>query len=627
LLVHEQEQCFSMSAKKQWFLCILYASIFGSYCGLEIDTFAKDISLFHINSLWLFFNVLLIPLSLIIVYVVFAASQRLWTSRIVSIAISGLMSICFHLAIFFALYKSVRKLDFDFYFFWYNTDDALPALWNLYAPWFPLTIFSLIAFTIFQKQAYAPLMRLLKKSPQKGCWTLAALFLFCGLCQFLTIDTVRGSASGFIYKSFISDRRLRTDYPKLYKKHIAALQLDAPAKTKRFDPSILGDNIFVVKQESLNGLLTGPKVTPQLLRASQDGIFFPKFYGNSVQSLRGYECILCGVPPSAAGPLVDEYPAEEIKKLACLPQVFHGLGYHTLYFFGGSRNPRIVRFAESIGFEKVLADDIVQPEDVKYDWGYREDVFFTRVFQYLQKHYVNQKTFVFVDTGATNHAPFKILDKGLINKVPFPIPEKYEEKLSNTTFVQDTYFGHFYDLFKEQYAAKGSLIAVSDHSYPIPVHPDNSFNERGAYEENFMISFLFVPTATGKTHFNRRSTVAKRFSQMDILPTMLDLIGMEQKSLLGESFAPWLRASPRSARSGPSKMKISIQPYEGGYISAIKYPQKYLFDVCGRNTFVYDLATDPGEVSPSVHKIEEYLPLIREFFRNSGPSYYANSLK
>jgi arylsulfatase A-like enzyme len=274
-----------------------------------------------------------------------------------------------------------------------------------------------------------------------------------------------------------------------------------------------------------------------------------------------------------------------------------------------------MRFAESIGFEKVLADDIVQPGDVKFDWGYREDVFYHRVYEYLQKYHGNDKLFVFIDTGATNHTPFEILDDELLDKIPFPKPKKFEEHLSNTTFVQDGYFGYFYDLFREHYASRGSMVVASDHSWPIPIHKNNIFNERGAYEENFRIPMLFVPPSSRREQFATGTIVTQRFSQMDIFPTVLNLIGLEQKHLLGESFAFWLLASQNHQRSDPRRTKISIQPYGGGLISAVRYPEKYVFDVLSQNYTVFDLEKDPGEGSPTVHLGGEHASIIREFFQ------------
>lgn len=593
-------------------------ALFGSFCGLEIDTFLGDLPFFQISTLLLLVNVLSIMLVPLMTYMAAASAQRLWANRAAKTGILVLNAMYFHLVAFLLLYKAARGIDFDFYFFWYNMSDALPVLWKLYAPWFPAVVLSVAGFIFLQKPAFSPIMNAVKRAPRKAGLFLMAIFACSVFCQCATFHAIRGSTAGFLYASFFSNRNLRSDYRKLYREHIEARRSDAPRTANQGNPSVMGDAIFFIKQESLNGLLVGPKITPQLLRASRDGIRFEKFYANSIQSIRGYECILCGVPPNLTGALVDEFSPRELKDLGCLPRIFKALGYRSLYFFGGSRNPRIMRFAESIGFDEVLADDIVQPEDIKFDWGYREDIFFTRVFEYLQQNHVHDKIFVFIDTGATNHTPFKVLDDTLLNKVPFPQPKKFEEHLANTTFVQDVYFGHLYDLFRERYANRGSLLLASDHSWPIPIHKHNIYNERGAYEENFMATMVFVPPASMKERFATGTTVKERFSQMDIFPTVLNLLGLEEKQPLGESFAPWLLAARNGKPSEPRKTKISIQPYGGGYISAVCYPEKYLFDVLGQRVKIFDLEKDPGELSPVVRSTEEYASLITEFFQNES---------
>jgi hypothetical protein len=604
-----------MSKKIRWSLLIFYLAVVGSYCGLEIDTFIQDLPFFQIATLLLFTNVLFILLLPVFTYALLPMFRSPWINRTVRISVLFLNSLFIHFMILLALYKSIRKVDFDFYLFWYNTAVALPVLWKLFAPWVIAVFLSIAAFIILQQQAFSLIAEKLKNA-RKPAVILTAIIVAGVACQLATIHSIRGSFAGFVYANFISNRQLKNDYRRLYRAHIEALQADTTADIHPGSASKLGDVIFVVKQESLNDLLVGPRVTPQLLKASRDGILMRHLYASSIQSIRGYECILCGVPPNIERALVDNYTAEEINKLHSLPRIFKAMGYRTLYFFGGSRNPRIVKFARAIGFDKVLADDIVHPEDIKFDWGYREDIFYTRIDEYIQDHCANDKLFVFIDTGATNHTPFEVLDDALLDRIPFPNPEKFTERISNTTFVQDAYFGRFYDIYRRHYADRGSLIAVSDHAWPIPRHKNNIYNERGAYEENFLITLLFVPPAATRMDFAIGETVAHRFSQMDIYPSILDLIGLEHSRLLGESFAPWLLATKDRPQTGPVKTKLSIQPYGGGFISVVQYPSKYLFDILGGKVRIFDLTQDPEERNPEIGDPAEYMYLIEDFFRN-----------
>jgi len=551
-----------------------------------------------------------------IIYALFSSTRHLWKNRAVRIVVLLSIALYSHFAAFLAIYKSVRKIHFDFYFLRYNLSDAVPTLWKLFAPWFPVVLLSILAFIFLQTPAFSTLIDGSKRPRRKTITVLAALFLFSASLQLATIRNTQGSAAGFLYTNFFSDRRLRNDYTKLFAEHINALRSDPPKVNGSLNPSVMGDAIFFIKQESLNGFLAGPQVTPQLMHAMTDGILFTRVYANSIQSLRGYGCILCGVPPSITSDIADDYPPGVLNELDCLPKIFKSLGYHPLYFFGGSRNARIIHFAESIGFEKVLSDEIVQPGDFKFDWGYREDIYFGRVLDYLRKNFAGKKIFAFIDTGATNHTPFHVLDEAMKDEVPYPQAENFEQHLSNATFVQDAYFGQFYDAFREDYGERGSLVVVSDHAWPIRMHKDNIYNERGAYEENFLIPMLIVPPRSLKDRFATGTVCRHRFSQMDIVPTILEMIGMERRRLLGESFAPWLLRSPVRLPQPPQKTKISVQPYGGGFISVVRYPEKYLFDVLGKNVKVYDLDSDPGEQSPSVLDVGKYMPLIRNFFHN-----------
>ena len=120
---------------------------------------------------------------------------------------------------------------------------------------------------------------------------------------------------------------------------MAVLQSNAHKTVGRGNASILGDVVIFVQQESLSNLLIGPKVTPQILRASRDGILLNPIYGNSIQSERGYECILCGVPPSIGGDLVDDYSAENLKRLSCLPEDIQSAGLSSHRFLQRKPEP------------------------------------------------------------------------------------------------------------------------------------------------------------------------------------------------------------------------------------------------------------------------------------------------
>ena len=63
-------------------------------------------------------------------------------------------------------------------------------------------------------------------------------------------------------------------------------------------------NIVFVQLESVNSFLVNEQITPRFLEIARKGIFFPKFYANSVQTILGQENLLCGLPTSFDSTLV-----------------------------------------------------------------------------------------------------------------------------------------------------------------------------------------------------------------------------------------------------------------------------------------------------------------------------------
>jgi len=238
-----------------------------------------------------------------------------------------------------------------------------------------------------------------------------------------------------------------------------------------------------------------------------------------------------------------------------------------------------MRFAQSIGFEKVLADDIVRPDDVKFDWGYREDIFFCRAFMNICRSITPKTGCSCLSTRAPQTIPHsrywtRIFWTRSPSSIRKGLPRIIQYNLCSGRLLRAI-------LRHLQRALRVPRFAGSrnDHAWPIMMHKDNIYNERGAYEENFLIPLLFVPPSSMRDHFAVGATFNHRFSQMDIYPTVLELIGMEHQRLLGESFAPWLLRSPSDEPAPPQKTKICVQPYGGGFISAVRYPQN-IFLMC-----------------------------------------------
>lgn len=375
-----------------------------------------------------------------------------------------------------------------------------------------------------------------------------------------------------------------------------------------FDRPAYLDNIIILQLESLNSRIVSTSVTPNFLDIARQGFYFSNFYANSPQTIFGQENILCGLPTSFELNLVQ---TEADKRTLCLPFVFKSLGYDALFAKTFDLNfTSTGDFMSNIGFGRVMADSLMRPDDPRYDWGWREDVFYQRFFEYV-KDRPRSKNFWMLEIGPTNHWPFDIpedLAPELEKKLPFPDPKNWQEKISNTSFVQDHYLGLAYQKIQEFFPEKNwTLLITSDHAWPLAQHDNNFFNQKMSFQENFSspLAVVFGPEEA----FAPRE-VKEPFSLMDIMPSLLELSGIELKhSLPGTSFIPRSSGQPNL-----KNVQLLVQPYSERYINILNLPRKLQYNADSRSLYEFNLDADPQEKNPRLasRDPEEIISLLKE---------------
>lgn len=185
---------------------------------------------------------------------------------------------------------------------------------------------------------------------------------------------------------------------------------------------------------------------------------------------------------------------------------------------------------------------------------------------------------------------------------------------ANTTFLQDVYLGTLLKKTAKDYLKDSSIFVFSDTACPIEMHPGNTFGGFGAYEENFLIPLLLVPPQDRQEFYQESRIVKKRYSQMDLLPTLLDLLGIKNHGLLGNSFTAEILK--KSQDLGINKNRImAIQPFSGGFLAVVEYPFKYIFKVSQNKVLLFNLSEDPLEQKPEIFETpSNFFYLIHNFF-------------
>ena len=350
------------------------------------------------------------------------------------------------------------------------------------------------------------------------------------------------------------------------------------------------DNIIVINIESLNSYLVNEKITPNFLKIAKEGVLFKNFYGNSIETHLSQENMLCSLPTSFHFNLVQ---SGEDKSILCLPEIFNTLGYKTFFLKSYDLNfTRTGEFMNNIGFDEVHADDIMQKNDPKYIWGYREDVFYQRALDFFQKN-KNENNFLYLQSGPTSHWPF-FTPGGLENSVPYKNPKNHQERIANTTFLQDQYLKIAWERINEIFPEKNyTLIISGDHSWPIEIHKKNLFNQKNSFEENFRSSMIII---LGNDEEYKDQQINSRYSQLNVMPSLLDLFNID---IIQDNFRSSFIKEMNGEKNKDKKI-IFIQPYSDKYINIIKNNAKYQYNSKKETFLCFDLQNDPLELDGKV---------------------------
>lgn len=123
------------------------------------------------------------------------------------------------------------------------------------------------------------------------------------------------------------------------------------------------------------------------------------------------------------------------------------------------------------------------------------------------------------------------------------------------------------------------MIVLGDHSCPVGEH-GNYKTERLFYNENFKTPLLIRWPEKIKP-----KVIEKPSSQIDILPTLLDILDIQT------TYLSWGNSLLNENRS----LVLLIQPYGGAYFSSVRSNFKYVYSKRTRRSFLFDLEADPNE--------------------------------
>jgi len=372
------------------------------------------------------------------------------------------------------------------------------------------------------------------------------------------------------------------------------------------------ENIILLHVESWNSKAVNGDVlidnelyqkpmAPVYLEYSNRGLYFPEFYGNSMQTIRSQENTLCGI----ANNLGEHYSKrEEAFNFKCLPKIFSENGFKTYFFkadditFHGTKN-----FMEKIGFDVVINKEIMKEGDTEHYWGYQDDIFYQRIFEFLEKESL-QKKFIYIAVSTLVHEPYYTKEE-LSFLDEFDNPKNTYELYANCMKEEDYMLKAFFRYYDKYLAENTHLFIFGDTSVPVGINDGNVNTHRNIYDDNFLTTLLYIPP--NKSDINPK-IITKRYSQINLFHTIVELFAENYQTKYSIN-----EITSNNLNNKPYYIRLN-QPYSGKSIAIVGYPDKWIYSFENQNVIYFNLETDRFEQNPLIlstnASVEEFSTIV-----------------
>ncbi|GBF50224.1 arylesterase [Leptospira ryugenii] len=258
------------------------------------------------------------------------------------------------------------------------------------------------------------------------------------------------------------------------------------------------------------GEIAGKEITPNFNALAKEGQLFTNFYANGGRTSNGLMSVITGIPDRPG--LTAVRSPQIMGNFSSLGRIFSKWGYETIFITGDDLQfDNLETLLPHWGFQRRIGKKEIQ-ETGKYTlgaWGYDDETIYDLLLKEMEKTHKNGSPFLASALTMTTHYPYK---------VPNPKFEIFSKEINdydylNTYHYADWALGAFLEKAKKYPFFKDTIfIFVGDHTH----HRTLNY-----YEDRNVPLLLYGPRFIDK---KLNSTVS---SQIDVLPTMLGLVGKE----------------------------------------------------------------------------------------------------
>ncbi|MBT9567431.1 MAG: LTA synthase family protein, partial [Thiobacillus sp.] len=289
-------------------------------------------------------------------------------------------------------------------------------------------------------------------------------------------------------------------------------------------------NVVIITLESLSSSYMAHggntlDITPNLDRLAEQGLFLSNLHATGNRTVRGLEATSLAIPPLPGHSIIWRDNNQNLETLGAV-LADHGYTSHFMYggyarfdnmdaYFGGNHYQAIDRgqFPERYrGFGNI--------------WGLADEYLYDYALEQMDRDAASGKPFLMHLMTTSNHTPFTF-PEGRIDR---------GRGRNGAVKYSDYAIGRFIDKARSKPWFKDTVfVIVADHCA-------SSKGRTSLPPENYHIPAILYSPAHIPPH-----TDARLASQIDLVPTVLDLLGMQERSrFMGRSV---LHAYPDSGRA------------------------------------------------------------------------------
>ncbi len=349
-------------------------------------------------------------------------------------------------------------------------------------------------------------------------------------------------------------------------------------------------------------------LTPCFNKLAKEGVLWKNFYSVSARSFKALLASHYGVSSKKDDKIFQNLPRFPLRGL---PEILKEQGYTNAFLQGGDLEfDRMRDFTKNHGFDLIEGmQEITARFQEKFQgssWGLHDEYIMKRAVEVL-KHADAKGTPLFMDVlTISNHHPWRI-PPGEKETLHYPTQNPDEARFQTVLHYSDRCLGQFVqELEKEGLLEKTLLFIFGDHGQPFSERGDQSGMREGLYDELVHIPLLLL----AKGRELQPKIVEEVASQLDLLPTMIDLLGISSfHHAMGRSLF----------RQNKEAVALFHSPFLPLQLGMRKQEWKWMCQVEGSEEELYNLSTDPQEKDNVAHAFPMVVKALREeaFARNA----------